>query len=61
MTAANGPSSSDEPDVLGYVSQSLTDALSADDAARAAIGTSLVWVHIAQDRRDDADGETSAG
>lgn len=53
MTAANGPHSSDEPDVLAYVSQSLGDALSAVDAARAAIGTSLVWVHIAQDRNRD--------
>lgn len=53
MTAANGPRSGDEPDVLAYVSASLDDVLSSLDAARAATATAIVWTRIAITRRDD--------
>jgi len=46
-----------DPDLLAHLSGSLSDALEAIDAARAAVGTSLVWTNIAQQRRNDQEGD----
>jgi hypothetical protein len=59
MTAGDGPASG-EPDVLAYVSASLSDALAAIDVARSAVGTALVWTKIAEDRGGDGNGDNGS-
>jgi hypothetical protein len=57
-TSSNTPDEpTGEPDLLAHISGSLSDALEAIDRARAAVGTSLVWTHIAQQRRNNREAD----
>jgi hypothetical protein len=56
MTAANGPQSPEEADVLAYVESSLSDALAAIDGARSAVDRALVWTKLAEGRSDAEGG-----